>query len=173
MGLAAATGMPSDDGWTSTGRPRCGTDRPQMDARTNLRAWTGAGPNSAQRTPPRRPDTNVTDLRSTGPNRDEPGRKSGAAVDNISSPLDAVLQICSRYACTSGNRPSSKINRRSTKDQLQQLFAQVRTRIGRHLRKRHRPISPSGRQDLNLRPLDPQSSALPNCATSRHPSGAR
>ena len=25
----------------------------------------------------------------------------------------------------------------------------------------------SGRQDLNLRPLDPQSSALPNCATSR------
>ncbi len=28
--------------------------------------------------------------------RDEPGRKSGAAVDNISSPLDAVLQICSR-----------------------------------------------------------------------------
>lgn len=26
---------------------------------------------------------------------------------------------------------------------------------------------PSGRQDLNLRPLDPQSSALPNCATSR------
>src|SRR5664279_3484804 len=29
------------------------------------------------------------------------------------------------------------------------------------------PTSPSGRQDLNLRPLDPQSSALPNCATSR------
>ena len=26
---------------------------------------------------------------------------------------------------------------------------------------------PSGRQDLNLRPLDPQSSALPSCATSR------
>ena len=25
----------------------------------------------------------------------------------------------------------------------------------------------SGRQDLNLRPLDPQSSALPNCATPR------
>ncbi len=25
----------------------------------------------------------------------------------------------------------------------------------------------SGRQDLNLRPLDPQSSALPGCATSR------
>jgi hypothetical protein len=61
-----------------------------------LRAWTRAGPDSPQRTPPRRPDTNVTDMRSTGPNRDEPGRKSGAAVDNISSPLDAVLQICSR-----------------------------------------------------------------------------
>jgi len=29
-------------------------------------------------------------------NKDEPGRKSGAAVDNISSPLDAVLQICSQ-----------------------------------------------------------------------------
>jgi integrase len=29
----------------------------------------------------------------------------------------------------------------------------------------------SGRQDLNLRPLDPQSSALPSCATSRVPSG--
>ncbi len=29
----------------------------------------------------------------------------------------------------------------------------------------------SGRQDLNLRPLDPQSSALPSCATSRCPSG--
>jgi hypothetical protein len=29
---------------------------------------------------------------------------------------------------------------------------------------------PSGRQDSNLRPLDPQSSALPSCATSRpHP----
>ncbi len=28
-------------------------------------------------------------------------------------------------------------------------------------------FDPSGRQDLNLRPLDPQSSALPNCATSR------
>lgn len=28
----------------------------------------------------------------------------------------------------------------------------------------------SGRQDLNLRPLDPQSSALPSCATSRYPS---
>ncbi|GAA2282364.1 hypothetical protein GCM10010149_28800 [Nonomuraea roseoviolacea subsp. roseoviolacea] len=28
-------------------------------------------------------------------------------------------------------------------------------------------VSPSGRQDLNLRPLDPQSSALPSCATSR------
>ena len=28
---------------------------------------------------------------------------------------------------------------------------------------------PSGRQDLNLRPLDPQSSALPSCATSRPP----
>jgi predicted ester cyclase len=27
-----------------------------------LRAWTGAGPDSPQRTPPRRPDTNVTDL---------------------------------------------------------------------------------------------------------------
>ena len=27
--------------------------------------------------------------------------------------------------------------------------------------------TPSGRQDLNLRPLDPQSSALPSCATSR------
>ncbi len=27
----------------------------------------------------------------------------------------------------------------------------------------------SGRQDLNLRPLDPQSSALPSCATSRCP----
>ena len=25
----------------------------------------------------------------------------------------------------------------------------------------------SGRQDLNLRPLDPQSSALPGCATPR------
>ena len=25
----------------------------------------------------------------------------------------------------------------------------------------------SGRQDLNLRPLDPKSSALPSCATSR------
>ena len=25
----------------------------------------------------------------------------------------------------------------------------------------------SGRQDLNLRPLDPQSSALPDCATPR------
>jgi hypothetical protein len=67
-----------------------------------------------------------------------------------------VLQICSRYGCTSGNRPFSKINLRSTNDQLQQSFAQVRTQIGRHLRKRHRPISPSGRQDLNLRPLDPQ-----------------
>jgi hypothetical protein len=32
----------------------------------------------------------------------------------------------------------------------------------------------SGRQDLNLRPLDPQSSALPSCATSRAaPCGAR
>lgn len=29
------------------------------------------------------------------------------------------------------------------------------------------PTSQSGRQDLNLRPLDPQSSALPSCATSR------
>ncbi len=29
------------------------------------------------------------------------------------------------------------------------------------------PTSLSGRQDLNLRPLDPQSSALPSCATSR------
>ncbi len=29
------------------------------------------------------------------------------------------------------------------------------------------PVCPSGRQDLNLRPLDPQSSALPSCATSR------
>ena len=28
-------------------------------------------------------------------------------------------------------------------------------------------LRPSGRQDLNLRPLDPQSSALPSCATSR------
>ena len=27
--------------------------------------------------------------------------------------------------------------------------------------------TPSGRPDLNRRPLDPQSSALPNCATSR------
>src|SRR5690606_1708965 len=36
------------------------------------------------------------------------------------------------------------------------------------------PIVPSGRQDLNLRPLDPQSSALPSCATSRPPpAGAR
>ena len=34
------------------------------------------------------------------------------------------------------------------------------------------PVTLSGRQDLNLRPLDPQSSALPSCATSRHPSGA-
>jgi hypothetical protein len=33
-------------------------------------------------------------------------------------------------------------------------------------------IYPSGRQDLNLRPLDPQSSALPSCATSRHPAYA-
>ncbi len=33
----------------------------------------------------------------------------------------------------------------------------------------NRPLQPSGRQDLNLRPLDPQSSALPSCATSRHP----
>jgi hypothetical protein len=33
------------------------------------------------------------------------------------------------------------------------------------------PIDLSGRQDLNLRPLDPQSSALPSCATSR-PGGA-
>ena len=31
------------------------------------------------------------------------------------------------------------------------------------------PCRLSGRQDLNLRPLDPQSSALPNCATSRPP----
>jgi hypothetical protein len=31
------------------------------------------------------------------------------------------------------------------------------------------PSRPSGRQDLNLRPLDPQSSALPSCATSRPP----
>src|SRR5215470_1138157 len=30
----------------------------------------------------------------------------------------------------------------------------------------------SGRQDLNLRPLDPQSSALPSCATSRSPGPA-
>ena len=55
--------------------------------------------------------TNVTDLRSTGPNRDEPGRKSGAAVDNISSPLDAVLQICSRYDTDPVN---SRSLRRST-----------------------------------------------------------
>ena len=35
-------------------------------------------------------------------------------------------------------------------------------------------LRPSGRQDLNLRPLDPQSSALPSCATSRpRPRGAR
>ncbi len=33
-----------------------------------------------------------------------------------------------------------------------------------------RPFALSGRQDLNLRPLDPQSSALPSCATSRCPS---
>ncbi|SVB06636.1 uncharacterized protein METZ01_LOCUS159490, partial [marine metagenome] len=26
----------------------------------------------------------------------------------------------------------------------------------------------SGREDLNLRPLDPQSSTLPDCATSRY-----
>jgi hypothetical protein len=77
-------------------RPRCGPDRPQMDARTSPAGLDRGGSESPQRTPPRRPDTNVTDLRSTGPNRDEPGRKSGAAVDNISSPLDAVLQICSR-----------------------------------------------------------------------------
>jgi hypothetical protein len=30
----------------------------------------------------------------------------------------------------------------------------------------------SGRRDLNPRPLDPQSSALPSCATSRHCSPA-
>ncbi len=32
-----------------------------------------------------------------------------------------------------------------------------------------RSFEQSGRQDLNLRPLDPQSSALPSCATSRCP----
>ena len=38
------------------------------------------------------------------------------------------------------------------------------------LRNPCRPVKTwSGRQDLNLRPLDPQSSALPSCATSRCP----
>jgi len=31
-------------------------------------------------------------------------------------------------------------------------------------------VLPSGWRDLNPRPLDPQSSALPNCATARPPS---
>ena len=40
------------------------------------------------------------------------------------------------------------------------------------LRFRNRPLTrsetPSGCQDLNLRPPDPQSGALPSCATSRY-----
>ena len=55
--------------------------------------------------------TNVTDPRPTTPNGAEPGRKSGAAVDSISSPLDAVLQICSRY-------DTYPVNSRSFVDQL-------------------------------------------------------
>jgi hypothetical protein len=53
----------------------------------------------------------------------------------------------------------TKINTQQKKDPLTWYFIQ-----------RQRAWCWSGRQDLNLRPLDPQSSALPSCATSRpHP----
>jgi hypothetical protein len=74
--------------WAAQMRPRWVTDG-RADQSAGL---DRGGSRQPQRTPPRRPDTNVSDLRSTGPNRNEPGRKSGAVVDNISNPLDAVLQ---------------------------------------------------------------------------------
>ena len=48
-------------------------------------------------------------------------------------------------------------------------FPQVDSEKGGPSVRKNRPSRPSGRQDLNLRPLDPQSSALPSCATSRPP----
>jgi hypothetical protein len=82
INLVAAVGA-SDHPLTGTQTP---TGRP--DSRRS--------PAGGRRTPRRRPDIKVASLPSTTPNGAEPGRKSGAAVDNISSPLDAVLQICSR-----------------------------------------------------------------------------
>jgi hypothetical protein len=61
------------------------------------------------------------------------------------------------------------IHRTCGQDRLSATFPQVDMGIGGGHDKQPPPIRPSGRQDLNLRPLDPQSSALPSCATSRPP----
>src|SRR5690606_41186135 len=75
-------------------------------------------------------------------------------------------------------RPTVDSGARSTSDQLKiargEAFPLVDRPMGGPPQCEEPPITPSGRQDLNLRPLDPQSSALPSCATSRPPpAGAR
>jgi hypothetical protein len=51
--------------------------------------------------------------------------------------------------------------------EISRPLATVRAPLAALLRSPDLHLPPSGRPDLNRRPLDPQSSALPNCATSR------
>jgi hypothetical protein len=69
---------------------------------------------------------------------------------------DAVLQICSSRPCTDdGDARRQDHQARDTRSSTQP-FPQVEMLMGGFPDEREPPIMPSGRQDLNLRPLDPQ-----------------
>jgi hypothetical protein len=66
------------------------------------------------------------------------------------------LQIRSSLERNDHSGQTGKINKRPTEDRQQRAFPLVDRLMGGPLPCREPPIAPSGRQDLNLRPLDPQ-----------------
>lgn len=63
----------------------------------------------------------------------------------------------------SGSSRAAKHNRRSEKERESKSYARKLISEGMHAKKKI-----SGRADLNRRPLTPQASALPGCATPRY-----
>jgi hypothetical protein len=73
---------------------------------------------------------------------------------------DRSLAGCDHIATTPAKWIIDFYVRRYTRANETTVFPQVETAMAGSLMVREPPISPSGRQDLNLRPLDPLSAGL-------------
>jgi hypothetical protein len=122
-----------------------------------------------------RPRPAIRDLRRTS------GRADRWRTFRISAAMSSFRQAstpCSRFAPVLPHGRFPVPTPRSKQDQLKIAYAAcirtARRKSGGTPRRECRPIWPSGRQDLNLRPLDPQA-GLRSCATcgNSEPTGPR